>query len=156
MTRDSNRLAASKAASQSMAALDEALARLESAVAGGRRGAAAAADSALHKTIVALSGHRRLIEHYRIIEQQVQRYIASSNALLSDAGELVTQHAPLVRAVLAGKVMLAERLARAHNVSEGRIFAAHLERRVGNALAAPPAPRPGRRAARVPSPPAKH
>src|SRR5207248_1970559 len=83
-------------------------ARLEAAVAGQRRGAAAAADSALHKTIVALSGHRRLVEHYRIIEQQVQRYIASSNALLADPGDLVTQHAPLVGAVLAGKAVQAE------------------------------------------------
>jgi len=141
---------------QKTTVLEEAFARLEAAVAGQRRGAAAAADSALHKTIVALSGHRRLVEHYRIIEQQVQRYIASSNALLSDAGDLVTQHAPLVRAVLAGKVLLAERLARAHNVSEGRIFAAHLERLAGDKVAAPPAPRPGRRTARTVPPSARH
>ncbi len=86
-------LAAAQAKHQKTTALEEAFARLETAVAGQRRGAAAAADSALHKTIVALSGHRRLVEHYRIIEQQVQRYIASSNALLADPGDLVTQHA---------------------------------------------------------------
>src|SRR5882672_7455395 len=66
-------LAAAAARRQKTTALEEAFARLEAAVAGQRRGAAAAADSALHKTIVALSGHRRLVEHYRIIEQQVQR-----------------------------------------------------------------------------------
>lgn len=144
-------LAAAAARRQRMTALEEAFARLEAAVAGQRRGAAAAADSALHKTIVALSGHRRLVEHYRIIEQQVQRYIASSNALLADPGDLVTQHAPLVRAVLAGKAVQAERLARAHNVSEGRIFAAHLDRLAGDRIAVLPAPRPRRRAT-----PAKH
>jgi len=148
-------LAAAAARRQKMTALEEAFARLEAAVAGQRRGAAAAADSALHKTIVALSGHRRLVEHYRIIEQQVQRYIASSNALLADPGDLVTQHAPLVGAVLAGKAVQAERLARAHNVSEGRIFAAHLERLAGDKVATLPAPRPGRRTARA-APPAKH
>ena len=85
----------------------------------------------------------------------MQRYIASSNALLADPGDLVTQHAPLVGAVLAGKAVQAERLARAHNVSEGRIFAAHLERLAGDKVATLPAPRPGRRTARA-APPAKH
>jgi DNA-binding GntR family transcriptional regulator len=86
----------------------------------GEVGPAVEADLALHKTIVALAKHRRLSKQYEILEQQVRRYMASSNALMHDTHEVGDQHRPLVDAVLAGKAGEAEALAKAHNMTEGR------------------------------------
>jgi DNA-binding GntR family transcriptional regulator len=86
----------------------------------GEVGPAVEADLALHKTIVALSGHGRLIKQYEILEQQLRRYMRSSNALMHDTGEIGDQHRPLVDAILAGQAGEAEALAKSHNMTEGR------------------------------------
>ncbi len=86
----------------------------------GRVAPAVEADYALHKTIVRLAGHRRLLSQYEILEQQVRRYIASSNALIQDSREVGDQHRPLVEAILAGRPADAEALAKAHNKTEGQ------------------------------------
>jgi DNA-binding GntR family transcriptional regulator len=88
---------------------------------------AAEADFALHEAIVELSGHRRLIEQYRLVGQQVRMYIVSSDALIPDLQRLVVQHQPIVDAVLNQKPDDAARLAEAHNTSEGEILVAHLK-----------------------------
>jgi len=74
------------------------------------------ADLAIHKTIVALAGHKRLAAHYELVEQQVQIYIASSNAMLKKRAQVVENHRALVEAICAGKPKVAERLAREHGV----------------------------------------
>ncbi|MFO1069915.1 MAG: GntR family transcriptional regulator [Geminicoccaceae bacterium] len=136
------RLAAERRDPAGAASLEQAFARLRSAVAEGRRGAASAADKALHTAIVAMTRHQRLAQHYTIIEQQVQRYIAASNALLVDPEDIVRQHEPLVRAVLDGDAATAEALAREHNLSEGRILVAHLEATLAPAETPDPAGSP--------------
>jgi DNA-binding GntR family transcriptional regulator len=120
------RLAAERRTPERAAVLDTAFARLGAAVAAADHGAVAAADLALHKTIVALSGHRRLIAQYRLIEQHVRRYIDSSNALLVDLHQMMAEHAPIVQAITAGKPALAERLAREHNIPEVQKLAGEL------------------------------
>jgi DNA-binding GntR family transcriptional regulator len=94
--------------------------RLAAAAVAGKLRPAVEADLAFHKTIVALAGHGRLSRQYEILEQQVQRYMTSSNALVHDTGEVGEQHRPLFEAVLAGKSAEAEALAKAHNMTEGR------------------------------------
>jgi len=111
-------LAARNRTAESMAALHKAFERLTDAVAGERHSDVAEADLALHKTIVAITGHRRLIEQYRLLEQQVRRYILLSNALIVDLTQMVSEHEPIVRAIAAGRGETAERLARAHNAPE--------------------------------------
>ena len=93
---------------------------LEAAANSGRVGPAVEADYALHKTIVRLAGHRRLSTQYEVLERQVRRYIASSNAIVQDTCEVGDQHRPLVEAILAGRPAEAEALAKAHNMTEGR------------------------------------
>jgi DNA-binding GntR family transcriptional regulator len=88
---------------------------------------AADADFALHEAIVELSGHRRLIEQYRLVGQQVRMYIVSSDALIPDLQRLVVQHQPIVDAVLNQKPDDAAHLAEAHNTSEGEILVEHLK-----------------------------
>jgi DNA-binding GntR family transcriptional regulator len=86
------------------------------------------ADLALHKTIVSLSGHRRLADQYALVEHQVRMYIASTNARLPKRQLVVQQHEPFVQAVANGDSNEAERLAREHSVYAGNDLVAHLER----------------------------
>lgn len=76
-------------------------------------------DAALHTLIIRLSGNKRLERQYTVIEQQIRRYIASSNALVVEAAGIVAQHEPIVAAILAGRAAAAEREAKRHNLEEG-------------------------------------
>jgi DNA-binding GntR family transcriptional regulator len=88
----------------------------------------AEADFSLHKTIVALSGHRRLIQQYALVEAQVRMYIASSDSISGDAARVVLEHhGPIVDAIVQGNKDLAGRLSEEHNQSEGRKLMDHLE-----------------------------
>ena len=85
------------------------------------------ADFALHKTIVALSKHRRLIEQYALVEQQVRMYIASANARLPKRELVAREHMGFVKAVAKGDGELASRLIREHSLVFGRDLVQHLE-----------------------------
>jgi len=140
------RLATERRSPETMKAVQDAYERLEAAVAAERRSAVAAADLGLHKTIVAITGHRRLIGQYKLIEQQVRHYIATSNAEVLDQHELLDQHQPIVQAIVAGDAARAERLAHDHNAPEVEKFAAELARaneRQGEVLPLPPRSRRG-------------
>jgi DNA-binding FadR family transcriptional regulator len=60
------------------------------------------------------------MKQYEILEQQLRRYMTSSNALMHDTGEIGDQHRPIVEAILAGRAGEAEALAKSHNMTEGR------------------------------------
>ena len=113
-------LAAEAMTPENAAALTASFNCLVEAAEVGEVGPAVEADLALHKTIVAVAGHSRLAKQYQILEQQVQRYMTSSNALMHDTGEIGDQHRPLVEAILAGRAAEAEALAKSHNMVEGR------------------------------------
>ncbi|HXQ41487.1 MAG TPA: GntR family transcriptional regulator [Candidatus Udaeobacter sp.] len=113
-------LAAEALSPASVAELTASFGRLVAAAELGKVGPAVEADLALHKTIVALAGHGRLSKQYGILEQQVRRYMTSSNALINDTREIGDQHRPLVEAILAGRAAEAEALAKSHNMVEGR------------------------------------
>ena len=122
--------------------LQAAFDRLVAAVASKRHARVAEADLALHKTIVSITGHQRLIDQYHLLEQQVRHYIVCSNALIMDLNQIVSEHEPIVRAIIAGKPDLAERLARAHNAPEvERAAAAVARERAGQVAELPPAKR---------------
>ena len=107
----------------------------------GEVGPAVEADLMLHKTIVGLSGHGRLMKQYEILEQQLRRYMTSSNALMHDTREIGDQHRPIVEAILAGHAGEAEALAKSHNMTEGRkLYNKLLQIEQGAALAAAASP----------------
>jgi DNA-binding GntR family transcriptional regulator len=81
-------------------------------------------DFALHLTIVALAGHRRLSRQFALVEGQIRMFIASSNALLPAQRDVIAQHAPLVEAIGRGDAAAAEREMRQHIDSEGRVLIA--------------------------------
>lgn len=77
-------------------------------------------DRDLHKLIVTLSGHERLLQHYDRVENQFRVYIALSNREV-DAREICESHRELVESICAGDAERAERLARANIVPPEQI-----------------------------------
>ena len=70
-------------------------------------------DRELHKLIIRLSGHERLLDHYMRVENQFRVYIALSNREV-DAREICESHRELVESICAGDADRAETLARAN------------------------------------------
>lgn len=114
------RLAAERLTPSGRRALSHAFQRLERACEANDRSAAARSDFELHKTIVDISGHRRLAQFYEIIAGHIQRYIFSSDAVLRSDAELVDQHRPIVEAIFAKDGERAAGEACSHNDSEGK------------------------------------
>jgi len=111
--------------------LDEAFAGLTLACKSGDRSRIANADFSLHRTIIELSEHRRLIGQYANLEQQVRMYIASSDALIADPAVIIEQHEPIIEALKAGKAQQAVRESIAHNEEEGAKLEAFIREREG-------------------------
>jgi DNA-binding GntR family transcriptional regulator len=87
--------------------------------------AVAKADFALHEAIVQFTNHRRLQEQYKIVGQQIQLYIISSNALNPNLDGIVVEHKQLVSAICSGDGAIAEQIARDHS-SDGKALVEHL------------------------------
>lgn len=109
-------------------ALKKAYAHLETECQRGNGKKVAAADFALHKTIINLTEHSRLISQYALIEQQVRICIRSSDALIFDVNEIIEQHRPIVEAIISHDIELAGNLSEQHNISEGKKLAEHMRK----------------------------
>ena len=77
-------------------------------------------DRELHKLIVRLAGHERLLDHYMRVENQFRVYIALSNREV-DAREICESHRELVESICAGNAERAQELARANIVPPEQI-----------------------------------
>jgi DNA-binding GntR family transcriptional regulator len=77
-------------------------------------------DRELHKVIIRLSGHERLLQHYVRVENQFRVYIALSNREV-DARGICESHRELVESICAGNAERAEELARANIVPPDQI-----------------------------------
>ncbi len=120
------KLAAERQTAETRKHLVEAYDRLAKAVATGKHGPVAEADLGLHKTIVAMTGHHRLIAQYKLLEQQVRHYIVTSNSQIVDLHAILDEHQPMVKSIAVGDAVKAEQLAREHNAPEVRRFAEEL------------------------------
>ncbi|MHA6844834.1 hypothetical protein [Ralstonia syzygii] len=72
----------------------------------------------------------RLVEHYKLAEQQVRLHINIGNTLMgSDLEDIVDRHRPMMDALLRSDGMKAAHEAWAHNESEGGKLVAFLQQR---------------------------
>ncbi|MGE4529357.1 MAG: FCD domain-containing protein, partial [Rhodospirillaceae bacterium] len=79
------------------------------------------------------AGHVRLAGQYRLVEQQVRLFIATSNTRVAEGmDDIAAQHRPVAEAVLSGNAEAAAREAWRHNESEGMRLVAWLRRRAGS------------------------
>ena len=120
------RLAADTIEPKGRRMLDGALASLRKACASRDMSLVADADFALHKTIISLSGHRRLHDQYRLVESQVRMCIASSNDIVPDVASVMASHAPVIEAINDGNAELAERLSRDFSIAHGTQLRAYM------------------------------
>jgi DNA-binding GntR family transcriptional regulator len=84
------------------------------------------ADLALHKQIVSLANHNRLLNQYKYVEQQIRMYLTSSNAILQRPEQAIMKHEKLVNALLKGDAASAELEARDHARASGEVLVQHL------------------------------
>ncbi|MTH65916.1 GntR family transcriptional regulator [Paracoccus shanxieyensis] len=78
------------------------------------------ADFAMHRAIVDCSGHRRLAAQYRLVEQQVRLFIATSNThVATGPDDIIAQHMPLIGAIRARDGEAAAKAAWEHDATEG-------------------------------------
>ena len=87
----------------------------------------AGADLAMHKLIVSIAGHRRLLEQYALIIDTVLLYILHTNRMVESAESIYPEHRALVDAIVSGDSILAERLAADHVTSHGQRLVKSLE-----------------------------
>jgi DNA-binding GntR family transcriptional regulator len=124
-------LAASLAAERKDAAsrrrIRSAFDALKAACATGDYARVTEADLTLHRTIVEVTGHERLLAHWRLIEQQTRVFLASSNALLQDIRDIADEHQAIVNAILGGQPKAAERHAQALFLKDGADLVRHLD-----------------------------
>jgi len=107
-------------------AVNKAFDELKFACKGGNNRVVAAADMALHKTIIAFADHSRLIDQYSRLQHQISIYIQSSDGLAAGAEEILQQHLPLIESICAGDGEAAMRAAMEHNETEGAVLVNHL------------------------------
>lgn len=107
--------------------INKAFLNLKNACDSGKKGKIAEEDMNLHKTIVLLSEHNRLIDQYSRIQHQILIYIRSSDALVLEPEKIIEQHEPLIEALLKGDAERASLAAVQHNETEGSILVTHLE-----------------------------
>lgn len=115
------RLAALRIAEEGAGQLRAVFAQLTAAAAAADHEAADRLDRELHKLIIRLSGHERLLDHYMRVENQFRVYIALSNREV-DAREICESHRELVESICAGDAERAEKLARANIVPPEQIL----------------------------------
>jgi DNA-binding GntR family transcriptional regulator len=120
------RLVAERQRADATASVRDAFDRLVAEVAAESHSGVAAADAGLHKTIVIVAGHHRLLQQYQVLEQQIRRYINWTNATIVDLHQMVPAHQPLVEAILIGDIEAAARLGQEHNAPEVDSAAADL------------------------------
>jgi DNA-binding GntR family transcriptional regulator len=104
------------------AQLQQALESLAAACQKGDEVAIVDRDLALHKLVVELSGHRRLMDQYRLIEQHIRLYLIWSDRLMRSHADIIETHRPIVDAIVTGNAKRAESILRDHNESAGRVL----------------------------------
>ena len=115
------RLAALRIDADGIERLHAAFAELQAAADAQDHEGADRLDRELHKLIIRLSGHERLLDHYVRVENQFRVYIALSNREV-DAREICESHRELVASLCAGDAERAERLARENIVPPEQIL----------------------------------
>jgi DNA-binding GntR family transcriptional regulator len=131
-----SRLVAEEITAEKADRIDAAFALLKDAVGGGRRERIVKADFNLHRTIIELSGHARLLVQYQVIEKQTQMFFAMAGAFLQ-IQDYIDLHVQLIEAIKTGNAQAAERIASDHNTIDGAALVEKLKRSENQ----PPRPR---------------
>ncbi len=78
------------------------------------------ADLGLHRTIVDLAGHGRLVQHYAPVTHQLRLYITASTGMQTSFDTVREAHWNIIDTICSGMAAEAEVLASAHCYNSGR------------------------------------
>jgi DNA-binding GntR family transcriptional regulator len=113
-----SRILAQRIDSRKSVELDEAFRQLVATVREARRAELVQADFHLHKTIIRLAGHSRLVPPYQAIEKQTLMFFVMAGEFVP-LQDYIDLHEELVRAIKAGDPDEAEKVASSHNTADG-------------------------------------
>lgn len=120
------RNAASRITEAGRRSLERVLRSMRAAVATGNRKRMLDLDFEFHRTIVEMSGHKRLAETWARLAMQTRLFLSMTDQFHHDLDELLSIHEPLAAAILDGKAERAHRLASHHSQRDGTRLAAAL------------------------------
>lgn len=102
--------------------LDRVLEQMRQGAASGNRRRLMEVDFKFHRTIIALSGHRRLMDMYELIEAQTRLFmtLTMTDRFHHDLKEVLAIHKPIAEAISKGDARRAAALASSHNERDGR------------------------------------
>ncbi|MEZ5923256.1 MAG: GntR family transcriptional regulator [Hyphomicrobiaceae bacterium] len=120
------RNAASRITEAGRKSLERVLRAMRSAVDAGNRKRMLDLDFEFHRTIVEMSGHKRLAEMWSRLAVQTRLFLTMTDQFHHDLDGLLSIHEPLAEAILAGKAEKAFRLASHHSQRDGTRLAAAL------------------------------
>lgn len=106
--------------------LERVLRAMRSAVETGNRKRMLELDFEFHRTVVDMSGHKRLSEMWSRIAVQTRLFLSMTDQFHHDLDGLLAIHEPLAEAILAGKAEKAFSLASHHSQRDGTRLAAVL------------------------------
>jgi DNA-binding GntR family transcriptional regulator len=89
-------------------------------------------DLAFHERIVSLASHGRLLETWLRMSTQLRLFFAIKDQLYDNLRDMVDTHHPILTAVRAGDVELAQQTISEHIVSAGELVLAYLDEETGN------------------------
>jgi len=89
------------------------------------------ADLGLHKMVVDMAGHQRLVQHYGPVTHQIRMYIAATTAMQESYDRVFEAHRAIVDAICAGEADKAEALASEHCLGSGRRLVEQLRQEEG-------------------------
>jgi DNA-binding GntR family transcriptional regulator len=108
------RILMSKLDEEKIAQLDSILADMQKAANEQKVDKVISEDMRFHRTICELSGHRKLLEMWLTLQDQIKSFIAREEYFYGQANQLVETHYPVLEAIKSGNKQLVEKSIRDH------------------------------------------
>lgn len=108
------RLAAKRIDDAGRKSLDRVMQAMRKAIKAGNRAKLTELDLEFHRTVIEISGHRRLMEVYKRLESQTRLFLQLTDHLYANAGDILALHEPLAAAISEGNAEAAFLLANRH------------------------------------------
>jgi DNA-binding GntR family transcriptional regulator len=108
------RIVMSELDKEKIAKLDSILGEMGKAASEGKADKVILEDMRFHRVICELSGHRKLLEMWLTLEDQIRSFIAREEYFYGQSNQLVETHYPLLEAIKWGDSQLAEKCIRDH------------------------------------------
>jgi DNA-binding GntR family transcriptional regulator len=130
------RLAAKRINDSGRKSLARIMQAMRKAASSGNRSKLTDLDLEFHRTIIEISGHRRLMEVYKRLESQTRLFLQMTDHLYPNAEDILALHEPLAAAISSGDADSAFQLANRHTDTDADGILREMENSRRNVTAA--------------------